>query len=109
MSSVSNQTVRSISAQVTVAAAQNANIINYVVGTPNSEVSQALNNNLKKLIIRARDLADIKFSFVSGESGTKYVTIPKRASIELDALDFSSKTLYFQTSIATTVEILELY
>ena len=94
---------------VTVQGSTQHKITNKVIATPNSEVSHALSSNLKGLIVRARDIADTKISFTSGESGTKYVTIPKRAALELNDLSFASETLYLQTSIATTVEILELY
>ena len=78
-------------------------------GTANTEFSQALSDNTKSLIIRSRDRAKIQLAFNSGESGTDFISIPKGASLELNNLDFISKTLYMQVDQASvTVEILEL-
>ena len=93
---------------ITLSGAQNVNIRNLSV-TASVEVSQALTNNLKGVIIRARGIANLQVAFVSTESQTLYFTIPKRAALELQNIDFVSKTLYVTSDSNTTVEILETY
>ncbi len=94
---------------ITVLDAQNEKITNLPVGT--SEVAHALTGTTKKIIIRNRgSSADLQIAFTVTESGTKYLTIPKRTTLSLSGLSFSSKTLYLQASLAAqTVEIMELY
>jgi len=55
----------------------NHEIFNLNLATANTEFSQALNANGTKLVsIKSRDPnVDMKFTFVSGESGTKFITI----------------------------------
>lgn len=104
------QTITRTSASVTVSAAQNTKITNLSMPTANTEYSHALTTNLKQIIIRARGIAELKLAFTATESGTKYLTIEKRASLSLSDLDLSSTTVYLQSSVAnTTAEILELY
>lgn len=79
-------------------------IYNVVVATANNEVSQTLPANTKGFIIHARN-ATLQFSYQSGQSGTVFVTVPNGASFK-DENFYSSQTLYFQTSIATTVELI---
>jgi hypothetical protein len=93
---------------VAISGAQNVNIINKSV-TASIEASQALTANLKSIIIRARGVAKLQVAFVSTESQTKYLTIPKKASLELNLIDFSAKTLYVTSDLTTIVEIMELY
>lgn len=84
-------------------------ITNFSVGSIGTEYSHSLTNGLKQVIIRSRIGANIQFSFTSGESGTKYITIPKGSTLHIEGLTFSGKTLYFQTDKVGIVEILELY
>lgn len=77
-------------------------------GTANTEFSQALTTNTKKFTIRNRGKARLQFSFISGESGTNYITVwPGSNYTEVD-LDLTSVTIYIMTAKASqTVEILE--
>jgi len=83
-------------------------ITNLSLPVIDTEVAHALVANLKEIIIRNRDKAEIKFSFVLGESGTKYVTLNAGAVLSLDSLKFTGETIYLQSPKVSTVEILEL-
>jgi hypothetical protein len=97
-------------AEITVTGATSSRITNLSVPIAFTEVSHLLQTNVKQLIIRSRNLANLQIAFVSTESGTKYLTIPPGCNLKLDNIEFSSTTLYIQSSTAsTTVEILELY
>ncbi len=108
--SVGTQSYVPVSGTVTVGGAQNALITNPTAAVANTEYSLALQTNLKAILIRNRDKsADIKFTFVSGESGTKYVTIRPSTVFFVDGLEFSGKTLYYQSSKISTIEVVEYY
>ena len=96
-------------ATITISAATTAKITNLAIGTPNSEVSHVLQDNLKQLIIRQREIGKIQYCFTSGQSGTTYMTIPRGCTEHLADLTFSSKTLYLQSDKTGTIEIMELY
>lgn len=105
--STSNQSVRGTSTPVGAATTHKI----YNVSTPitaNTEFSQALSSGVKQLMIRCRESNKIQFSFVSGESGTKFITISKNAVYKAAELNLSSSTLYMQVDGASlTVEIEE--
>ena len=85
-------------------------IYNLSAPTANTEVSQVLSVTVKQLLIRVRGPTGAKaqFSFVATESGTKFITIEKRAVYSGDNLALASATLYIQTDkAAQTIEILE--
>lgn len=84
-------------------------ITNLVIGLAATEFSHVLNSNLRTLIIKARSRAELKIAFEVGESSTKYITISRGAVLTLNDLEFNSKTLYIQSDIAATIEILELH
>jgi len=85
------------------------NIYNISAPTANTEVSQALNANVKKLVIAVRGgLAKAQFSFTATESGTNYFTIPVGCSLTLDGLKMAASTLYIQTDKnSQVIEVLE--
>jgi len=99
--------LKDLNAEITLSST--SKITNLAVALADTEVSLALTSNVKQLLIRARDNTILKYSFVSGESGSTYITIPKGCTRCLDGIDFSSTTLYIQGNKATTVEIEELY
>lgn len=95
--------------QVVISGATTEKISNLNIISANNEQSFALSANLKKIIIRLREFADLKISFVATESGTKYLTIPRGCTLVLDEISFTGKILYYQSALANaTVEILEL-
>lgn len=82
-------------------------IYNKAITLAATEESQVLTNGTKRFTIRVRGYSSLKLAFVSGESGTNYITIPRGCSMTSDWLDVSD-TLYFQTDKANqVVEILE--
>jgi hypothetical protein len=106
--STSNQSVRGTSTPV--GSSTTTKIINLPLPTADTEVSHSLSANLKQIIIRLRDYADLKFSFVSTESGTKFITIPKGTTLVLSELNFTGTSIYFQSPKSSQiVEILELF
>lgn len=93
--------------QATLAQPTIPTIYNKLVTLANTEVSQVLNANTQHFTIRARGLSRIRFSFVSGESGTKFITVPKGCTLSQEAVNFTG-VLYLQTDKPNeTVEILE--
>jgi hypothetical protein len=83
-------------------------IYNVSIPLANTEYSQVLNDAVKKLLIRARNKAQLKFSFVSGNTNSLYITIEPGAVFFEENLDLSNATLYIQGSTAgNVVEILE--
>lgn len=102
---MSNQTQ---TARVKPIAATNPTIYNLSIPLANTEYAQVLNNSVKKILIRARNKAKLQFSFVSGDTGSLYVTIEPGAVFFEENLDLSNVTLYVQGSTAgNVVEILE--
>jgi hypothetical protein len=90
--------------------ARNIEITNLSVPLASTEVSHVLQSNVKRIVLRARNLAKLQVAFVATESGTKYITVPKGVTLDLDGIDLSSSTIYVQSDKAsTTVEILETY
>lgn len=95
---------------VSLGKASNHKITNLSLSLANTEYSHSLISNLKTIIIKGRGDETLKYSFTSGESSTKYITIPKGAVLTLDSLDFTGETLYIQSNKASSIiEILELY
>lgn len=85
----------------------NPTIYNLSAPAANTEVSQALPANTKKLLIRCRGNARVQFTFTSGQSGTNFVTISSGSMYAQDLLLLNSITLYLQTNLPSqTVEIL---
>ena len=97
--------VKTITGSV-VNAAQTPTIYNVPVPTADTEVSQAILDGTKRILIKTRGPGSLKLSYVATESGTKYITIGGNASKDIDNLNTSSLTLYFQSPLASqTVEI----
>ena len=81
-------------------------IFNISLGPANTEQSQLLSAGLVTgYMIKTRGQSELKLSHTSGESGTKYITIP-RFSIFTDEKPYTGLTLYFQSpQTSDTVEI----
>lgn len=78
-------------------------IYNVSLSTANTEVGQGLPDGTKKLDVKVRSMnTQLKVSFVSGESGTKYITIPYNGAYHLEGVNLSN-TIYMQTSRANQV------
>jgi hypothetical protein len=86
-------------------------IKNITLVSANVEQSVTLETGLRQIMIRNRSPqnAVLKIAFTSGESGTKFITIPKGNSFNLENINFNSKTLYLQSNQDNTiVEILQI-
>jgi len=83
----------SIQTQQTTTSVQ---IFNIPLGIVNTEQSQVLPNDTKEFIIKSRNNALIKLSYVMGESGIKYITI-KGNAVYTDTNLYQTQTLYFQS------------
>jgi hypothetical protein len=102
--SFSTQTV---TAKVSVA--KSVFITNATATLAATEYSHVLQDNLKQLTVKARGSSKLQVAFVSGDSSLNYISIPKGAVLNMDTIDFSATTLYFQSSNASEIiEILEL-
>lgn len=66
--------------------------------TVGAEFSQALSSNVKQLMIKCRSKNKLQFTFVSGESGTKYITIEKNAVYKATDLNLEGQSLYMQVN-----------
>ena len=92
--------------------ASNFPIYNVVATTANTEYSQQLDRGVSYFEIRARQLADLKVAFISGNSGTLYFTIPAGSTwyTREKIPDGTTVTLYFQSPSANVdVEIIAAY
>jgi hypothetical protein len=95
---------------VTLVGASNIRITNVNAPTANTEVSLALSSGLKEITIRSRLISTVKIAFVSGESGTKYITLLPGATFSQGGLTLTGATIYMQTDIASnTIEVLEFF
>ena len=85
-------------------------VYNVAAAVAGTEYSQVLSNNVKKFAIKCRGNAQIQLAFVSGQTGSNFITIPSGAVLSEDSLLLTGKTLYFQTNKPTQiVEILEWF
>ena len=78
-------------------------IENISIAAANTEQSFVMPATIRGYLIKVRDYsAEIKLSHVSGETGTKFLTIPKRTSY-VDEHTYSGLTLYFQSPLMGAV------
>jgi hypothetical protein len=74
-----------------------------------TETSHVLQQNLNELVIRSRNMINLRLAFASGETINNYVTLKPGAVLSLGGLDLASTTIYIRSDSDDTVEILELY
>jgi len=98
----------SVIGEIDLITAKEQRVTNLVIGSTSTEFSHALQDGLKQLILRSREKATIQFTFVSGETATKFISLRPGAVLTLDNIDFTSKTIYMESNATTVVEILEL-
>ena len=92
---------------VAVDSADTPTIYNLDVLVANTEYSQVLPSNTKKLLIKSRvHNATLQFAFAVGQSGTNFVSIPFGAFYESEGLLLVGKTLYIRSTKVTTIEIM---
>lgn len=82
--------------------AKNKVVYNETVALANVEQSLVL-GDVYGYIIKVREYdAELKLSHVSGESGTKFLTIPLNA-VHMDDNYYEGLTIYFQCTVAPSV------
>lgn len=81
-------------------------IENIVIAAIDTEQSFAIPNGTKHFRLRTRGRAVLKYSYTSGESGTKYITIPPLYTEVVDNIDSSGLVIYFQANRIDTVELI---
>lgn len=86
-------------------AATTATFFNIALGVVNTEQNQVLPTNTKEFIIKSRANSVLKLAYTTGESGTKFITIPK-GGVYTDSNLYTTLTIYFQSpQTSDTVEI----
>lgn len=98
----------SIASSLANSTANQVKITNLLVPLANTEVPHVLEDGVKFIEIFSRN-GRCQYAFEPTESGTKYRTIPKNVCGYLAGMSFNGKTLYIQSSVSTTIEILELF
>ncbi len=92
-----------------VVGSPNIEITNVDLTTANTEYSHILQTDVSQIRIRCREYATLKVAFVSGETSTKFWTIPSGTCDTIDGLTFNG-TLYLQSNKSSvTVEVMEIY
>lgn len=97
-----NQTLEAILAALGGASNTTPTIFNITIAAADTEQSQALPANTKRLLIKTRGNTLLKLAYNATESGTKYVTIPKQG-VFTDNSFYTSQTIYFQSPQAGDV------
>jgi len=91
---------------VDVANATTQKITNIIITNANTEQSLTLETNLKQILIKVREEAELKFTLASGESGTNYLTLEPYNTYCREDLDLAAGVLYFQSPTSgVTLEI----
>lgn len=91
-----------------VVQATNPTIYNLAMPNANTEYSQALNQSVKKLMIRMRTKAKAQLAFISGDTSVLYFTLEPGAVYFEENFDLSGVTIYLQSNVSSQVaEILE--
>ncbi|MGV8130853.1 MAG: hypothetical protein ACP5N7_02005 [Candidatus Pacearchaeota archaeon] len=112
MSPIGSPVYPPLSTTVSLQGAQEIKISIVTTTNANQEYSLALQANLKQLRIKARNNANIRIAFNSGDTDDDgpYWTINKGCCDNIDAISFTGKNLYIRTNIAMTeIEVMELY
>jgi len=78
--------------------------ITIAVGDIGNELSHALPNGTKKILIKHRNNGNIDFSFITGL--INYVQIPKGTSYCENNLNTENETIYYRTNKIGIIEIL---
>lgn len=89
---------------------QRPTIVNLALTDADTEYSYAVPAETKKMLIKSRNTGDIKLAYVSGESGTTYITIPAGTSGKwIQGVNFFDLTLYMQSPVGSDVAEIEIY
>ena len=86
-----------IAGAVTIVGSSTHKIYNVPCATASTEYSQALSSGVVQLFLRSRHGGKIQMSFVAGETGSKFITVPAGSGWNAMGLSLVGKTLYFQS------------
>lgn len=110
MTPVQQQTYKPKDLSVSLGLATNITVTNLTLTSSNTEYSHAFQTGVRYFVLRARNNAKLQIAFASGESSTKFVTIPNGCTFDLPDLSLTGKMIYIQSNIAgTVVELLETF
>ena len=84
-------------------AGRQASIYNVTMTLADTEYSQTLMAGASKILVQNRGGYDTKLAFVTGQSGTVYMTIKAGSVYYEDMLEGGQRTLYFQCPTAGQV------
>ena len=85
-------------------------ITNLSIPNKNVEVSHALQDGVKQIIISSRNRCTLRFALNSGETLTNYKTLYFGTVFCISDIKFVGKSIYLQSDAdSTTVEIVEFY
>ena len=87
----------------------NKKITNLSVPTADTEVSLALTGTTKGLLIRSRNVGRLQIGFNATESGSNYLTLNRGCVYSITGIEWTSSTIYLQSNIIDTIEIVEYY
>lgn len=89
---------------VIVEGSTNPTVATVSMALAGTEYSYVLPTNCKQFMIKLRGSGTLQFSYVSGESGTTYMEIPRYCFYAESDLNLNAATtLYFQSSSASQV------
>lgn len=72
-----------------------------------TEYSYTFPDGTKQFLIKLVNAQSLQVTYVSGDSSTNYLTVPRTCFYAESDLDLTSKSIYFQCPVASqTVEIL---
>lgn len=82
-------------------------LYNVLAAIKNTEYSQLLPDDTAQFILRARNNAKLQISYVSGQTGTSYLTVIPGNIYSVEGVKLVGKTVYFRSSKPdTTIEII---
>ena len=89
--------------------AKSPTIFNVSLSLADTEFMQTLPDNTRAFSIKPRQMdRTIQLAYISGESSTKFITVPP-GGFWKDILALASKTIFIQSSIAGTVAEIEAW
>jgi hypothetical protein len=87
-------------------------VYNVTLTLANTEYSQALPANTRKIAFRARTTVECRYAFVTGKVAAPtepYSTLKAGAEYTADGINLTSKTLYLASATAGTVVEIEVW
>lgn len=78
-------------------------VANVSIVSANTEYSYTFPTNTKKFHIKLRDGQRLQLAYISGDTGTTYVTLPAYNLYTEENITLTSVTLYFQSPVGSNV------